>query len=449
MSFSSMIQELLGAIPGSKLGLVKTKINEAFQAIQNESVWSFQCITGGWLTPGLLGSPNALGYGQGGYGQGPYGGGGFGNDGLVPRPFLSPGTISIVPYTNTLLGDAVATAAWTAQLLSPPLITQYQFRVPYYRLYSATALQFAGTVAYLTMTSGGNAQTPGTYLVSGVGGSGQGSLVSITVDQTGYVTQAPIVLSPGSGYSVGGVANPPTFTLVAGGTPATFTVTLNAIIVLDRPWMEPLQVNSGYMAYQAYFYMPVGFKRFYALRDTTNNNSMNWGKKKNKLLEKNQIDLANDDAERTIFDQPYYAVPFQVDTRPGSATLGQWAYELWPHPITILPYTWHVQANWPPLVNPSDTLPYPLTEEVVKMRAYEMLALWKEGNKGDEMERGSGANWQFLAKAYREEYNDRLKEIRIMDRHFVDLYFTKARTDAPYGGEPYSTVTGNLNVGWF
>lgn len=433
MAFSDMIQELLG-IPGMNLGLVKTRINEAFTAIQNEQVWSFQCKTGGWLTPGIIDVP--LGYGTGGYGVR------LVNDtGLPNEQFLSPGTITIAPYTNTLLGDAVATAAWIANLFTPPVITQYQFRVPYYSLYSAMALQFADTVAYLTILDGGSGQTPGTYTVMGVGGSGAGAIVSIVINEFGSCSEPPQVLSQGAGYATGGVPDPPTFDPGAGGTAATFNVVLNAIIVLDRPWMEPNQFQSPYMAYQAYFAMPPGFKRVFAIRDTTNNNSMDW-------WTKSQIDLANDDAERTIFDQPFYVVPFEVDNRQGSATQGQWLYELWPHPVTELPYTWHVQCNWPPLVNPGDTIPYPLTDELVKMRAYEMLALWKESQKGDEMERGSGTNWQFLAKAYREEYNNRLKECRNMDRHLVDLYFTKARVNAPYGGEPFSNVSGQLNVGW-
>jgi hypothetical protein len=77
-----------------------------------------------------------------------------------------------------------------------------------------------------------------------------------------------------------------------------------------------------------------------------------------------------------------------------------------------------------------------------------MLALWKESQKGDDMERGSGSNWQFLTKAYREEYTNRLKECRNMDRHLVDLYFTKMQRLPTLVGEPYATVTGQANVGW-
>jgi len=140
-------------------------------------------------------------------------------------------------------------------------------------------------------------------------------------------------------------------------------------------------------------------------------------------------------------------VPYQQDTRAGSATYGQMLYELWPHPIQQLPYTWSCQANWPPLANPSDTVPFPLTEELVKLRAYEMLYIWKESQKGDEMERGAGANWQFLVQAARAEYTNRIKQIAGMDRHLVDLYFTKMQRLPSAFGEPYATVEGQLNVG--
>lgn len=345
MAFSNMIQELLG-VPGTNLGLVKTKINESFMAIQNESVWSFQLQTNGWLTPPLLGGVSGTGSGV--------------PVGVLGAPFLSPGTITVTPFTNTITGDAVASAAWIKSILSPPFLTQQQIRVPYYSLYSIIAA---------------NANNP------------------------------------------------------------------NAIVLtLDRPWMEPAQVNSPYMIYQAYYAAPPGFKRWFNIRDTTNNNYLDW-------WTKTQIDLSDQDAERTDFDEPLYVVPYQQDTRPGSTTIGQMLFELWPHPITELPYTFACQANWPLLSNPTDTVPYPLTEEVVKLRAYEMLSIWKEQQRGDEMERGSGSNNQFLVGAYRAEYTNRLKQCRNMDRHLIDLYFTKMQR-IPSNGQPYSTVEGQLNVGF-
>jgi hypothetical protein len=434
VAFGNLIQDVLGSIPGMNRGLAATRINEAFMRIQMDNVWSFQCITSGFLTPGLLG--------------GPVSGQGQSQSFNAGATFLSPGTITVTPFTTTITGDAVATAAWIATIANPPFITQYQIRVPYYSIYSITALNFAGTVAYLTVNTPGSAQTPGTYVVAGISNpiipTGSGALAQITVNGDGTVTLPPVILNAGTGYlTPQGDPNPPTFTLAAGGVPATFTAQLNAVLTIDRLWTEPAQLNSSYMCYQAYFPLPPGFRRFYGARDTSNNNEMDtWSY--------TQLDLANIDAERTVFDEPLYLVPYQIDNRPGSATLGQWLVECWPHPLSSLPYTYMCQANWPPLSSPQDNLPYPLTEEIVRQRAYEMCCLWKAGQVGDDMERGSGANWPFLAKAYHEEYKDLLRQIRLVDRNLTDLYFHRAQTTPSAGYQDgFMTQTSQLNIGAF
>jgi hypothetical protein len=196
------------------------------------------------------------------------------------------------------------------------------------------------------------------------------------------------------------------------------------------------------MIYQCYFPAPAGFQRWTFLSDVQNNNAMDW-------WTKSQADLANDDPERTIFDQPYYVVAYEQDQRAGSSTYGQMLYELWPHPLYSLSYTFGAQCTYPSLVNSTDTVPYPVTDELLKWRAIEVCSLWKEASKGDNMERGSGANWQFLAKAAHDEYKDLLRQARLRDRNLVDLYFTKARQLPPFGGEPFSSPNGNTNIGWF
>jgi hypothetical protein len=423
MSFQSMIQQMLGT-PGMNRGLAATFINEAFQKIQNENVWSFQCVTGGWLTPPLLG--------------GSYSGQGQNQSFNAGATYLSPGTITVSPFTNQITGDAVATAAWN-NLTTPPLLTQYQIRIPYYSLYSIIAIGNNGTVAYVTIATGGSGQTPGIYStpILDSAGPGTGATVTITVNANGTVTLTPLVTAVGSGYVS------PYISFSHGGTPAVFGVALIAVLTIDRPWMEPAQINASYAAYQAYYALPVGYKRLFNCRDTTNDNPMDF-------WTYTQIDLANIDAERTVFDEPLYVVPLGIDQRPGSATLGQQLVELWPHPISQLPYTFMCQCNWPALQNPNDTVPYPLTDEIVKFRTYQEISLWKESQKGDDMERGSGANWQFLWKAHQEEYKDDLRQIRIMDRHLMELYFTRAQQTPPPGYQDgYATLTGQLNVGVF
>lgn len=405
MSFASMYNEILG-VPGMNLGLAKSKINEAFELIQDENVWSFQCQTGGWLTPGILGGNVSA--------------------------FLSPGTVSIQPFTSQMTGDAIATAAWYGA--QNPIITQYQIRIPYYALYSIVAIGGNGTIAYATIFTAGSGQAPGiyTYPILDNGGPGTGGSVSITVAANGTVTTPPTTLAAGSGYLN------PYIAFAQGGTPATFIVTQIAVLTLDRLWTEPAQVNSNYLSYQAYFAAPAGFRRFYDSRDTTNNQEMDFWTYQ-------QTDLARIDPQRTDFAQPEYIVYYGPDTRVGSATFGAPLFELWMGALTSLPYTNQWQVYWPPLVNANDTLPYPITEQLVKFRTYEVIALWKESQKGDDMERGSGANWQFLSLAYRKQYDDILKKIRIKDKNIVDLYFQRmSRTPRNIGN--FVSVNGQMSV---
>lgn len=213
------------------------------------------------------------------------------------------------------------------------------------------------------------------------------------------------------------------------------------VLTLDRPWMEPGGAGQSYMIYQAYFPVPVtDFKRFFAIRDTTNNAPMDY-------WNYTQKDLSSIDPERTIFDEPSYVVPFQPDQRVGSALFGSMLFELWPHPLEVLPYTFNFLRRGPLLVNAGDTLPYPLTEEAVLWRAKVCAYVFKEAQKGEEMQRGSGADWRYLAEAATEEYKAIIKPVKMTDRGLCDLYFSRISPGFMNGGEPYSTQTGQLNVG--
>lgn len=80
----------------------------------------------------------------------------------------------------------------------------------------------SGSVASLAIAGAGTGQTPGTYPVAATGGGGTGATASITVAGGGTVTAIPVITNPGKNYT-----SAPTFTLAAGGTPATFTATLS------------------------------------------------------------------------------------------------------------------------------------------------------------------------------------------------------------------------------
>lgn len=321
-------------VPGLPDGYAITLLDEALGSIEDDQLWSFQLQEAGWLTPGLL---------------------------FPAGPGNSVGTVRVTAFSNQVIGDAVASAAW-ASYAQMPLFTQLQFRSPFYSLYNIVALD--------------------------------------------------------------GTSNPPFQT-----------------ITLDRPWMEPTMSQATYMIYQAYFAVPVpDFRRFISARDTTNNAPIDY-------WSKTQKDLAVQDPERTIFNDPAYFVPCEIDQRPNSATLGSMLYELWPHPLSQLPYSFAYIRRGPRLQVPPDTPPYPITEDMVLWKAKSAAYLYKEAQKGEDMERGSGADYKFLAQAAMASYELKKKQISARDRDMVDLYISKWRPDYYNNGEPFSTVNGQLNVG--
>src|SRR5580765_1706450 len=220
----------------------------------------------------------------------------------------SSGTVTVRVGSTSVIGDATASAAWATYAASSPFapLTVCQFRLPSYSLYNI--------VDYNT-------------------------------------TQ-----------------NPPFGTLT-----------------LDRAWGEPAGSLQSYMIYQAYFPAPVSavtnsginqtsvnnFRRFLEVRDTTNNYPLDY-------WSKSQKDLGFEDPQRTIFMDPAFVVPYEIDQRINpntlpnptpSATFGYMLYELWPHPLSVLPYSYHYLYRGPRLQNPNDVVPFPLTEEVVLEQA--------------------------------------------------------------------------------
>ena len=220
-------------------------------------------------------------------------------------------------------------------------------------------------------------------------------------------------------------------------------------ITLDRPWMEAVfGAGQDYEMYQVYYPAPVAdFKRFITVRDFTNDANLDFWSWKAK-----QAYLADADPQRSIYQNPELVVPWGVDQRgvgtPNvSATVGRMLFELWPHQVTQLPLSLYFVRNGLLLVNPEDAAPYPLTDELVLWRAKELAYEWKASQKGEDSQRGSGADWLLLMQAAHLEYKDRLKDIKMRDRDLLDAFLTKVkRPGSVQGGPFYSAITGRATV---
>lgn len=221
------------------------------------------------------------------------------------------------------------------------------------------------------------------------------------------------------------------------GMPAIATITI------DRPWVEPAGSGQSYQLYQAYYPAPVAdFKRWLTVRDFTNAIYVDFWSWK-------QDDLAALDPQRTVFQNPDHLVPYQVDNRPGSSTLGFMLFEMYPQPLIALPYAIYYVRRGPLLVKPTDTVPWPLDEEIVMHRAKMLMYEWAEANQGRYPELQK-SDWRFLMEAASAEFKDKLMDIRKLDRDIVDNFVrTLKRVNPSIGAPYYSAVTGQANVGAF
>lgn len=214
-------------------------------------------------------------------------------------------------------------------------------------------------------------------------------------------------------------------------------------LVLDRPWMEPAGASQTYQMYQAYFPAPVkDFRRWMVVIDKTNAAKL-WHTRYK------QTDLQHMDPQRTIFQNPTDVVPYETDMRANTSTPGYMLFELWPHQLAKnFPYYLYYVRSGPLLLKGTDTVPEPLTEELVIWRAKVMLYEWKASQMGEDVKRGSGADWKFLMQAADAEFKERLKDIRKIDRDRVDNFVTRILRRVPSRGAPFfSAITGQASVG--
>lgn len=221
-----------------------------------------------------------------------------------------------------------------------------------------------------------------------------------------------------------------------------------ATLTLDRYYSDLVASNApqpgaGYTIYQPYIAAPVKeFDGWEAVCDTTN---VIWLATKPTKAERSRIDRA--DPQRQIFSNPGTLMIYKQDDRPNSATLGYQLYELYPQPQAQYSYqTWYTWKG-PDLSKPTDTVPYPMTEHIVKafarVKAYEHA----EANKDAANPRGQGADYRFLMGAAKVQADEQLKAIRLLDRDRVDLWYDTMTRITGFG--PVSTfnpATGQVSA---
>lgn len=189
--------------------------------------------------------------------------------------------------------------------------------------------------------------------------------------------------------------------------------------ILDRPWFDLSAALSGYQVYQVYYVPPVqDFLMLISVRNPQMFLDFD--------LTKTREWLDRTDPQRFQYTWPAYAVPFMIDQRGAgtanaSATLGYQMYELWGQPVQQFTYQCYGLRRGVDLVNPTDTLPVPVGEDVVIARSKVWSYEWAAAQQGIAP-RNAVPDWKFLMGAAMDEYKDMLITYRRQDKEFLNNY---------------------------
>lgn len=213
------------------------------------------------------------------------------------------------------------------------------------------------------------------------------------------------------------------------------TVPTACVITLNRPFVDVAGLGLSYLCYQCYYTAPVkDFKRWLDWRDMTN------GVWLSIFESRREVNIS--DPKRLYFSFPYYVLGYQTDQRTGSSTPGWMRYELYPNPLSVVTYMrWYLRTG-ADLVNPADTVPEPITEELVFFRARVRAYEWAESNKRPDAPRGSGADYKFLAQAAMAEYTRELRIVGMKDRDLIELFVNQVHRFGARKGDYYSSIIG-------
>jgi hypothetical protein len=214
-------------------------------------------------------------------------------------------------------------------------------------------------------------------------------------------------------------------------------------ITLDRPFTDPLPTPpQGYQILQQLIPAPTKeFKRWLSVSDMYNNRPVFIHKTKR------EIDLI--DPTRQMTSNPSEIFSVGQNVTPTSAK-GYQMYEMWPTPLANLPYQGFFVTRAPALSANSDTLPEPLSEELILAKSREYMYEWAEARKDIMAAKGSQANYLLLKSAARKDYEERLKQTRILDKENVNVFMARIPNYEVLGSRMpfYNSLTGRANPGW-
>jgi hypothetical protein len=211
--------------------------------------------------------------------------------------------------------------------------------------------------------------------------------------------------------------------------------------VLDRPYADQsFGAGLSYQLYQLYYPAPFIDHLTYL---TITNPSMFLSL--DLTATRSTIDLT--DPQRSWYEFPTKAVPLGIDyrgqnTATPSSTLGFPLYELWGQPVSPFTYQCYGLRRGTDLVNPGDTLPYQIPQEMVLARAKYYAYEYAEATK-DMSPRSSGPDFKFLMAQTMVLYGKLLTLYRKQDKEYCDNWLTNRSLNAVSANWGYyNTISG-------
>jgi hypothetical protein len=191
-------------------------------------------------------------------------------------------------------------------------------------------------------------------------------------------------------------------------------------MTFDRPLAEPGGTGLSYQIYQLYYTPPMlDFLTWISVRNMQMFLNLN--------LYHDRGWLDSRDPQRSFYLFPTHVIPYGIDQRGAgtanaSATLGYPMFELWGQPTNNFTYTCYGIRRGVDLVNPGDTLPIQIADDLVLAKARSYAYEWAEANK-DMSPRSTGPDFRFLIGKTEDEYKKLLTKYRKQDKELVDSYF--------------------------
>jgi hypothetical protein len=206
-------------------------------------------------------------------------------------------------------------------------------------------------------------------------------------------------------------------------------------LTLDAPFADPTAAAAAYNIFQCYYAAP--YKDF-----------LGWGSVRNMVIplelftdRYTRSELDEIDPQRMIYSPPSDVVPFMPDFNPDSSTFMYPMFELWGVPQSTYTYPLYGMRRGEDLVNSTDELPPPISEDCVLALARVYAYEWAEANKGDSP-RNQGPDFRFLIGMASADYKRLYMELRRQDRDYMDNFFHRMRPQFGRWYGYYNTLVG-------